>query len=90
MENVSVPIFKNILEAQTKHPWELGKVFHRSFHKRKSINGFAYKSTKEYLFKNIMFGLSDCWYWIGPIDSIGYGLWCYKTKKGTQGFLRTI
>lgn len=80
MENVSIPIFKNILEAQTKHPWELGKVFHSSFHKRKSINGFAYRSTKEYLFKNIMFGLSDCWYWIGPIDPAGYGLWCYKTK----------
>lgn len=48
----------------------LKKVINRKF---KGCNGSHKKSLEYRFYEKIAFGSTECWHWIGTIDSVGYG-----------------
>lgn len=44
----------------------------RSF--RKNRSGIKYGTRQKAIFSNIGFGASDCWYWTGSVNRLGYGV----------------
>lgn len=74
-------LLNKVISDQNGHPWELGKSL-IEFTKKSKIQNIKYKSDIEYFYRNLIFGLSDCWYWNGSICNLGYGLWSRKGLKG--------
>jgi len=67
----------DLLKAQSPdaHDWEQGKFFAKL-----KIKPVKSNSETEYFFNNIIFGLSECWFWCGYVDKLGYGRWFFKRE----------
>lgn len=79
-KQISIQKINNLIEAQKKHPWDVGKAIWQLVHQKKFANQTTYTDDLDYFLQNVSFGLTECWYWIGSIDQNGYGIWSFRKK----------
>lgn len=58
-----------------------GKLLKKIFGKKFKSGGNTKKDYYERFFEKVAYGLSDCWYWVGHIDQIGYGRFAYINEN---------
>ena len=92
MSQESIPgLFQNIVNSYNQHDSIQSEAMYvaRKFLKP-HVNKRTYQSAEDYFFKNIAFGMSECFFWLGPRDHAGYGVSCFKKKQKAHRFAYKI